>query len=89
MGHTHLPFDIVSLAESELSHQHVTLCALLWESEGKEGRREGRGEGRGWEGARDAGREREEGKGGRRSKEERKEGEREGRKVILNLLTAG
>ena len=88
MGHTHLPFDIVSLAESELSHQHVTLCTLLWESEGKEGRREGRGEGRGWGGAREAGREKK-GKGGRRSKEERKEGEREGWKVILNLLMAG
>ena len=50
MGHTHLPFDIVCLAESEPSHQHVTLCTLLWESEKKEGREGGGrgGEGRGW-----------------------------------------
>ena len=85
MGHTHLPFDIVCLAESELSHQHVTLCTLLWESEGQEGRREKEG-GRG--GGRKGGR-REEEKEGERSKEERKKGKTEGRKVILNLLTAG
>ena len=44
MRHTHLPFDIVCLAESELPYQHLTLCTLLWESEGKEGRREAVGE---------------------------------------------
>ena len=88
MGHTHLPFDIVGLAESEPSHQHVTLCTLLWESEGKEGRREGGEEGgEKWR------------QGGREEREERKEGRNEqgrekgrkegGKKVILNLLTAG
>ena len=84
MGHTHLPFDIVCLAESELSHQHVTLCTLLWESEGKEGRREKEGGGEGEEGREERG-----GKGGRKEQEERKKGKTEGRKVILNLLTAG
>lgn len=74
MGHTHLPFDIVGLAESEPSHQHVTLCTLLWESEGKEGRRGERNGGR--EGGRKERRE----KKGEKNKEERKEGKREGRK---------
>ena len=63
MRHTHLPFDIVCLAEGEPPHQHFTLCTLLWESEGKEegGKREERG--------RKGGRERE--KKGKREREEK------------------
>ena len=34
MRHALLLLDIVCLAKSELSHQHFTLCRLLWESEG-------------------------------------------------------
>ena len=45
MSHTHLPFDIVCLAESEPPHQHFTLRTLFWESEKIGGREMGRGSG--------------------------------------------
>ena len=75
MSHTHLPFDIVCLAESEPPHQHFTLRTLFWESE-KIGGRELRG-GSGGRGKRE-----EERKG---DKEKRKEREEESNLAFLQF----
>ena len=66
MSYTHLPFDIICLAESEPPKQHFTLRTLFWESE-KIG---GRGEVEGGE------------RGKKRGREIRKRGKRERKKVI-------